>query len=77
MSRSCPTTNAEIIAEFADRQNYFAFMCAVADSRGTPCEKSFCSYARKVMVIIGYPAVTATWNDEQTIRYAQNIVAMG
>jgi hypothetical protein len=30
-----------------------------------------------MMVVIGYPADTASWNDEQTIRYAQNIVAMG
>jgi hypothetical protein len=77
MSRTTPTTPAEIKAEFADRSNYFAFMCAVAQSKDTPVQKAWCSYARKVMVTIGYPAVTASWTDEQTINYAQNIVAMG
>ena len=77
MSRSTPTTPAEIKAEFADRSNYFAFMCAVADSKNTPVQKAWCSYARKVMIVMGYPSETATWSDEQTINYAQNIVMMG
>jgi len=77
MSRTTPTTPAEIKAEFSDRSNYFAFMCAVADSRGTPVQKAWCSYARKVMVTLGYPEVTASWSDEQTINYAKNIVVMG
>jgi hypothetical protein len=29
------------------------------------------------MIVLGYPAVTASWSDEQTINYAQNIVMIG
>lgn len=77
MSRIPPETDADIKAEFSDRYNYFSFMTMVAQSKGRSSQKAVCAYARRMMVVIGYPAVTATWDDEQTIRYAQNIVAMG
>lgn len=77
MSRIPPETDADIKAEFSDRYNYFSFMTMVAQIKGRPSQKAVCAYARRMMVVIGYPAVTATWSDEQTINYAQNIVMMG
>lgn len=77
MSRELPTTETEIRTEFADRYNYFTLMRMVSESRGSSDQRGWCSYARKVMVTLGYPSETATWSDEQTINYAQNIVAMG
>jgi len=75
--KTLPETETEIRAEFADRGNYFALMCAVNDSRGTTDQRAWCAYARKAMIALGYPIATATWSDDQTINYAQNIVAMG
>lgn len=77
MSRTIPQTDAEIRTEFSERSNYFSFMCMVSQSRGQRYEASVCAYARRMMIVIGYPAVTATWNDEQTVNYADNIVMMG
>jgi hypothetical protein len=76
-TRSLPSTAAELKVEFADRANYFAFMVQVAQSKNTPDEKAWCEYARKLMVVLGYPSETYTWSDEQTLNYAENIVAIG
>jgi hypothetical protein len=77
MSRIAPETDSEIKAEFSDRYNYFSFMTMVAQSKGRSSQKAVCAYARRMMVVLGYPAETATWSDDQTINYAQNIVMMG
>ena len=77
MSQNLPQTEAEIRTEFTDRGNYFFLMCAVNDARGGAYQAAWCRYARRVMLTLGYPAETASWSDEQTINYAQNIVAMG
>lgn len=77
MSQALPQSDAEIRTEFSDRANYFSLMCAVNNARGGAYEAAWSRYARRVMVVLGYPAVTASWSDEQTINYAQNIVAMG
>ena len=75
--KTLPNTETEMRSEFADRGNYFVLMCAVSDSRGTADARAWAAYARKVMLALGYPIVTASWSDEQTINYAQNIIAMG
>jgi hypothetical protein len=77
MSNALAYTDSEIKAEFSDRANYFSLMVEVARCKNTRYQKAWCNYARNVMVVLGYPAVTATWSDDQTINYAQNIVAMG
>jgi hypothetical protein len=77
MSQALPQSDAEIRNEFSDRGNYFHLMCAVNDARGGAYQASWSRYARRVMIVLGYPAVTASWSDEQTINYAQNIVMIG
>lgn len=77
MSQALPQSDADIRSEFSDRANYFSLMCAVNNARGGAYEAAWCRYARRVMVVLGYPAETASWGDKQTINYAQNIVMMG
>ncbi len=77
MSQALPQTETEIRNEFSDRANYFSLMCAVNNARGGQYAAAWCRYARRVMLTLGYPAETANWSDEQTLRYAQNLVAMG
>ena len=77
MSQALPQSDADIRSEFSDRANYFYLMCAVNNARGGAYEAVWCRYARRVMVVLGYPAETASWGDKQTINYAQNIVMMG
>jgi hypothetical protein len=77
MSKALPNLDSEIKAEFSDSANYFSLMLEVARCKNTGYQKAYCNYARKVMLVLGYPGVTATWSDDQTINYAQNIVAMG
>ena len=75
--RSLPSTDDEIRNEFADRGNYFHLMCAVSNAGGGSHQASWSRYARRVMIVLGYPSETASWSDEQTINYAQNIVMIG
>ena len=77
MSNALAYTDSEIKAEFSDRANYFSLMLEVSRCKNTGYQKAWCNYARNVMVVLGYPGETATWSDDQTINYAQNIVAMG
>ena len=77
MTRTPPETDLEIRTEFSDRYNYFSFMTMVAQCKNRASQKAVCAYARRMMVVLGYPAETATWDDAQTINYAQNIVMMG
>jgi hypothetical protein len=77
MSQTLPQTDSEIRNEFSDRGNYFSLMCAVNNARGGAYEAAWCRYARRVMLVLGYPAETASWDDARTIMYAQNIVMMG
>lgn len=77
MSNILPTTTETIKAEFTDRTNYFSLCCMVADTAGTKDQPFAAAYLRKVMVILGYPQETASWDDARTIGYAQNIVVMG
>ena len=77
MSLNVPQTETEIRNEFSDRGNYFSFMCMVSQQKGTRHEAVTCEYARRVMIVLGYPIETATWDNARTINYAQNIVMMG
>jgi hypothetical protein len=77
MSRSLPNTADEIKTEFADRYNYFTLMRMVSQSRGSSDQRGWCSYARRVMLTLGYPSETAEWGDIQMCNYADNIVMMG
>jgi hypothetical protein len=69
--------NNSTIEKFKDRGEYFFLCVSVARAKGTPDEAVAASFLRKVMLGLGYPAETASWDDEQTIMYAQNIVMMG
>lgn len=77
MSNALPQTDEAIRAEFSDRFNYFSLMRMVASTRGTKSENLACAYARRVMLLLGYPAETATFDDSRVIRYAENIVCLG
>ena len=77
MSRNLPTTETEVRAEFSDRYNYFTLMRMVSESRYSSDQRRWCSYARRVMLVLGYPAETAEWSDVQMCNYADNIVVMG
>ena len=80
MSKELPQTQEAITAEFGGLKNnfnYFSLMLQVSRSRGTNIEGIWCRYARRVMIALGYPVETANWSDEQTLNYADNLVAMG
>ena len=77
MSRELPTTENEIRTEFADHYNYFTLMRMVSESRGSSDQRVWCSYARRVMLTLGYPSETAEWSDVRMCDYADNIVVMG
>lgn len=61
----------------SDRYNYFSLCVAVSRARGTAKEAAMADYLRKVMVALGYPSETASWDDQRTLMYADNIVMMG
>lgn len=80
MSKELPQTQEAITAEFGGLKNnfnYFSLMLQVSRSRGTNIEGIWCRYARRVMIALGYPVETTNWSDEQTLNYADNLVAMG
>jgi hypothetical protein len=77
MSKELPTTTETIKAEFSDRFNYFTLMRIVSESRGSSDQRGWCSYARRVMLTLGYPSETAEWSDVKMCDYADNIVVMG
>lgn len=71
-----PKTPEEIKAYYTDRYYYFCLCGWVANAPAD--EKAFATrYLRNVMLLLGYPAETKGWTDEQTQNYARNIVAMG
>ena len=72
-----PNTTETIRAEFAERYNYFTLMRMVSESRGSSNQRSWCSYARRVMLALGYPTESGEWSDVHMCDYADNIVMMG
>jgi len=72
-----PTTTETIRAEFTERYNYFTLMRMVSESRGSSDQRGWCSYARRVMLTLGYPIETGEWSDVRMCDYADNIVMMG
>lgn len=69
-------TTEEMKKQFSDRYAYF-FLCRNVSIATPEQQANACSFLRKVMLALGYPAETATWDDERTMMYAHNIVVMG
>ena len=67
----------QIKSLYSDRYAYFKLCCDVSNASGTDKQAVACLCLRKVMLALGYTSETATWNDERTMMYAQNIVMMG
>jgi hypothetical protein len=69
-------SNEQIKSQFSDRYAYFQLCRYVAIAEPSN-QVLACRFLRKVMLVLGYPQETASWGDEQTLMYAQNIVVMG
>jgi hypothetical protein len=63
--------------QYSDRYEYFCLCADVSKSRGKPYERLACLSLRITMTALGYPSDPASWDDERTLMYADNIVAMG
>jgi hypothetical protein len=69
-------SNEQIRNQYSDRYAYFQLCVQV--SQAEPSHQAVaCQVLRRVMLALGYPQETASWNDERTLMYAQNIVVMG
>lgn len=69
-------SNEQIKKQYSDRYAYF-FLCRYVSIATEADKANACRYLRNVMLVLGYPAETATWDDERTMMYAHNIVVMG
>jgi hypothetical protein len=69
-------TDEQIKSQFSDRYAYF-MLCRYVAIAEPSNQDTACRFLRKVMLTLGYPQETASWDDERTLMYAHNIVVMG
>jgi len=69
-------SNEQIRNQYSDRYAYF-HLCRYVAIAEPSNQVLACRFLRKVMLVLGYPQETASWSDEKTLMYAQNIVVMG